>query len=197
VHVQAVADDADTLMRAAGAFDGSLRIVVTRGGRRLLFTEALPDLPDAVRLTCVTYSPTRLLDGVKSLSYAANMLATRLAQERGFDDALLVTPHGRILEAPTSSFFWVRDGELLTPPLAEHILASITRQLVFDLVGAREQVCTIEDVAAADEAFLVSSIKEAMPVIAVDDQTLAVGPRTAEVARVVRDHIAGVIARAR
>ena len=48
-----------------------------------------------------------MLDGVKSLSYAANMLASRIARERGFDEALLVTPHGRVLEAPTSSLFWV------------------------------------------------------------------------------------------
>ena len=57
----------------------------------------------------MTYAPTRVLDGVKSLSYAANMLCSRMARERGFDEALLVTPHGRVLEAPTSSLFWV-DG---------------------------------------------------------------------------------------
>ena len=62
-----------------------------------------------MRLKTVTYAPTRILDGVKSLSYAANMLASRLAREEGFDEALLVTPHGRVLEAPTSSVFWVED----------------------------------------------------------------------------------------
>ena len=55
----------------------------------------------------VEYAPTRVLDGIKSLSYGANMLCGRLARERGFDEALLVTPHGRVLEAPTSSIFWV------------------------------------------------------------------------------------------
>ena len=74
-----------------------LRIVVTRGGRRLLLTEPMPPNPEAVRLASVTYSPTRILDGIKSLSYGANMLASRLARERGFDEALLVTPHGRVL----------------------------------------------------------------------------------------------------
>ena len=81
--------------------------MLTRGGRRLLLTEQLPRAPATIRLGTVTYSPSRILDGVKSLSYAGNMLATRLAQERGFDEALLVTPHGRVLEAPTSSIFWV------------------------------------------------------------------------------------------
>src|SRR5690606_18799554 len=100
---------------------------------RLLLTEPLPEHGAAIRLGSVTYAPPRLLDGIKSLSYAANMLATRLARERGCDEALLVTPHGRVLEAPTSSLFWIADGELLTPPLEDHILSSITRQRVIEL----------------------------------------------------------------
>src|ERR687895_1436071 len=119
--------------RGGGDFDGLLRIVLTRGGLRLLLTEPLPPSPERVRLACVTYAPTRVLDGVKSLSYAGNMLSTRLAKERGFDEALLVTPHGRVLEAPTSSIFWVdAEGTIATPPLDEHILASITRQRVME-----------------------------------------------------------------
>ena len=86
------------------------------------------------------------------------MLASRLAREHGFDEALLVTPHGRVLEAPTSSIFWVKDGEVLTPPLDDHILASITRALVIELTGASERACTLEDLSGADEAFLASTI---------------------------------------
>ena len=129
VDLESVRTDAYRLLAQAGAGPEheALRIVVTRGGRRLLMTEPLPQHSRPIRLGAVTYSPTRVLDGVKSLSYAANMLASRLAHERGFDEALLVTPHGRVLEAPTSSIFWVKDGECMTPPLDEHILASITR----------------------------------------------------------------------
>jgi len=58
-------------------------ILVTRGGRRILLTEPLPELPERIRLGSVTYAPTRILDGVKSLSYAANMLARRVAVEAG------------------------------------------------------------------------------------------------------------------
>ena len=76
-----------------------LRLVVTRGGRRIAHPRAAARTAPAVaRVTTVTYAPTRVLDGLKTLSYAGNMLATRLAQERGFDEALLVTPHGRVLE---------------------------------------------------------------------------------------------------
>src|SRR5215211_9366704 len=128
--------EAPRLLGARGdGFDGCLRIVLTRGGRRLLLTEPVPAGPERARLGFVTYAPTRVLDGIKSLSYAGNMLASRLARERGFDEALLVTPHERVLEAPTSSIFWAgRDRALCTPPLEDHILASITRDHVLRLV---------------------------------------------------------------
>src|ERR687897_2180298 len=93
--------------RGGAEVDGCLRILLTRGGHPPLLTEPLPPTPERVRLGVVEYAPTRVLDGIKSLSYGANMLCGRLARERGFDEALLVTPHGRVLEAPTSTFFWV------------------------------------------------------------------------------------------
>jgi branched-chain amino acid aminotransferase len=150
-----------------------LRIVLTRGGRRLLLTERLPPAPARLRLKAITYAPTRILDGVKSLSYAANMLAGRLAREQGFDDALLVTPHGRVLELPTSSIFWVQDEAVLTPPLTDHILASITRAIVIETVGAQERACTLQELLAADEVFMASTTREVEPVGAVDDTTFA------------------------
>jgi branched-chain amino acid aminotransferase len=136
-----------------------------------------------------------VLDGVKSLSYAANMLASRLARERGFDEALLVTPHGRVLEAPTSSIFWVKDGELFTPPLSEHILASITRAVVVEVVGAQEAPCTLEQLLEADEAFLASTTREVHPIAAIDDRTFdARAPVTtraaADVAKEIRSKLA-------
>ena len=124
------------LLEAAGPVEGVLRIVLTRGGRRIVLVEPLPHHAPLARVATIRYAPNRVLDGLKSLSYAGNMLAKRLAQEAGFDDALLVTPHGRVLEATTSSFFWVRDGELLTPPLEDRILASITRAKVIAEMGA-------------------------------------------------------------
>lgn len=200
LEIEAIRADAQRLLAHAGAGPDHelLRIVVTRGGRRLLLTEPLPPSPEHVRLGPVTYSPTRVLDGVKSLSYAANMLASRLARERGFDEALLVTPHGRVLEAPTSSLFWVKDGAVLTPPLDEHILASITRAIVIEQVEVAERSCTLEQLLEADEAFLASTTREVQPVSAIDSRRLAApGPVTERVAAAVAARIRSALDEAR
>lgn len=180
-----------TARDGAEGFDGCLRIALTRGGRRLLFTEPLPPGADRPRLGIVTYAPTRVLDGIKSLSYAANMLSSRLARERGFDEALMVTPHGRVLEAPTASLFWADgDGVLVTPPLDDHILASITRDRVMRLVEVEERHTTPDDLRGAREVLLASTTREVQPVAAVEDRELPTdGERTREAAAALRRHI--------
>jgi len=198
IDLEAVRSDAHRLLAQAGTGPAheALRIVLTRGGRRLLLTESMHELPDRIRLMSVTYAPTRVLDGVKSLSYAGNMLARRLAQEQGYDDALLVSPHGRVLEAPTSSFFWVKDGAILTPPLSEHILASITRAIVLEVTGAQERECTLEELRDAEEMFLASTVREVHPISALDDRSFdAVGPVTAHASDTVVGHIRAVLAK--
>jgi branched-chain amino acid aminotransferase len=182
--------DVERLLSARGgaAFDGCLRIVLTRGGRRLLLTEPLPPTGETAALAYVTFCPTRILDGIKSLSYAANMLGGRIARERGFDEALFVTPHGRVLEAPTSTFFWVAaDGTLATPPLDEHILASITRAHVMATTDVQERICTQDDLRDATEAFLASTTREVQPVSRIEDIELAApGEQTKAAANALR-----------
>jgi branched-chain amino acid aminotransferase len=200
VDLEAIRADADRLLAHAGVGPDHelLRIVVTRGGRRVLLTERLPRYPEHFRLASVTYSPTRVLDQVKSLSYAANMLASRLARERGYDEALLVTPHGRVLEGPTSSIFWVKGETLLTPPLQEHILASISRRIVIEQVGAVERPCTLEEMLGADEAFLASTVREVHPISAIDERTFeAPGPVTSATAETVASWIQAELTAAR
>ena len=172
----ALRGEIDALLEAAGAVDALLRVVLTRGERRILTIEPLPERPEVARVATVTYATTRVLDGLKTLSYAGNMLAGRIARERGFDEALLVTPHGRVLEGPTWSFFWVAGGRLHTPPLEDHILASITRAYVLEECDGEERPCTLDDVAAAEEAFIASTVREAMPIAVVDDIALPAAP---------------------
>ncbi len=104
-----------------------------RRSPKLCRLESLGDPEELIkpaRLLPVTYNPSGLLDGVKSLSYAANMLAYRRARAEGYDEALLVRSDGVVLEGPTCSIFWVQDGRLRTPALETGILASITRRLL-------------------------------------------------------------------
>lgn len=172
--------EVDALLEEAGPVEALLRIVLTRGGRRLAMIEPLPHRLSVARVMTVPYAPNRILDGLKTLSYAGNMLAGRLAKEQGYDEALFVTPHGRVLEGPTWTFFWVAGGQLLTPPLEDRILESITRDRVMAETDAQEAVCTLDDVRGAEEAFIASSVREVMPIAAVDGIELpnAPGPVT-------------------
>jgi branched-chain amino acid aminotransferase len=180
------------LLRANGGRDAQLRIVMTRGGRRIAATEALPVLPDRVRLASVTYSPTVILTGVKSLSYGANMHASRIARAAGADEAVLVRPDRVVLEPPTSSIFWVGGGALRTPAIEVGILESITRAALVRELHVEEGTFELGDLLAASEAFLASTVREVHPVAAIDDVELeAPGPRTREAA----EAFAGVLER--
>jgi branched-chain amino acid aminotransferase len=195
VDLASLRSEVEALLAEGAPHDAVLRLVCTRGGRRLAMLEEPKVFPDTIALATVVYSPTRVLDGIKTLSYGANMLCTRLAQERGADEALLVTPHGRVLEAPTSSLFYVREGRLLTPPLSEHILDSITRRHVIEAASVEEQPLTRDELADVEEAFLASTLKEALPVHAIDEIELpAPGPVTREVGAALEQRIAAELA---
>jgi branched-chain amino acid aminotransferase len=200
IDMQAVAADVDTLLAAQPGFDGVVRIVVTRGGHRLALLEELAPAPELLAVAPVTYAPTRVLDGIKSLSYAANMLAGRLAREQGADEALLVTPHGRVLEAPTKSFFYALepDGPICTPPLDDHILDSITRRRLLGLVPITERVTPVADVPRMTEAFLASTTHEVVPVARIGETELpaAPGPLTRRAAAAFRAHVTAELAAA-
>jgi branched-chain amino acid aminotransferase len=165
------------LLAAAGDADGQLRLIVTRGGRRIAVTEPIPAHPETLSLAVVTYSPTVILNGVKSLSYAANMQATRLAKARGADEAVLVRPDGIVLEPPTSAIFWVSaEGELRTPALSDGVLESITRDRLVKALDVAEGTWEIDDLRAASEAFLASTTREVQAVAAIDGAALPAAP---------------------
>jgi branched-chain amino acid aminotransferase len=189
LDIDAFRSDAQTLLGAAAPQDALLRLVQTRGGRRIATIEPVPDRSEPVKLAFVEYAPTRTLDGVKSLSYAANMLATRLAVERGADEALLVTPHGRLLEGPTSSFFYVLGGTLYTPPLSDHILDSITRRRLVAALAVEERSVAVDEVPEMSEAFLAGTTREAQPVSEIEGRPLpqVPGPLTSRAGEAFRE----------
>ncbi|MGI9019716.1 MAG: aminotransferase class IV [Solirubrobacterales bacterium] len=182
VERAALEREVEALLEEFGDGDAQLRLIITRGGRRIAATETLPDKGATVALATVSYSPTIILTGVKSLSYGANMQATRLGQARGGDEALLVRPDGIVLEAPTSTIFWAGDGgRLRTPALDAGILDSITRRRIVEALDVEEGAYPLEDLLAASEAFLASTVREVQPVTRVDEHELEQGgARTAQ-----------------
>jgi branched-chain amino acid aminotransferase len=179
----ALEHEIDALLAESGQIEGQLRLIVTRGGRRIAATEQIPAHLETVRLATVTYSPSVILNGVKSLSYAANMQATRLAESQGADEAVLVRPDGTVLEPPTSSIFWVSpQGGLRTPALEVGVLESITRDRMVRALHVEEGAWPAADLRSAHEAFLASTTREIQAVSAIDGAELpeVPGPRTRE-----------------
>ncbi len=179
------------LLEWAGPVSTDLRIVLTRGGRRIVILEPFLEWPPA-HLALVTDSPRGVLCGAKSLSYAGNMLAKRIAVERGFWEALLTRPDGRIMEVQQAAFFWVtQQGDLCTPPLGDGILDSITRRVVLKHLDVTERTCRTEDALGATEAFLAGAAREVQAVAVIEDRVFddPPGPATCEAVAAYRREV--------
>jgi branched-chain amino acid aminotransferase len=180
------------LVEEHGHHDAALRLVLSRGGRRIAIVEPIPDFRHGLSLSSVRYQPTIVLNHLKTLSYGGNMRSTRLAQGDGADEALWVQPDGTVLEAPTSTLFWVHsNGELHTPEIEAGVLASITRERIMRFVPATEdEGCQLADLLGASELFLASSLREVQGVSALDGlEYVCPGPVTQKVADLLLEHI--------
>jgi branched-chain amino acid aminotransferase len=186
----------DSLLEANDDSGWSLRLVVTRGGRRIAMIERPAPFEHGIRLQSVTYQPTIVLTGLKTLSYEANMTATRIAMSRGSDEALLVLPGGKVMEAPTSTIFWATDdGALRTPRLDAGILASITRDRILKAVPVEEGDYDLSELLSASEVFLASSVREVQGVSELDGVSFQCpGPVTERVAGVLSELIQAELA---
>lgn len=128
--------------------------------------------------------------GLKTTSYAENVVALAYAQQRGASEALMANTRGELCEGTGSNVLLVLDGELVTPPLSSGALAGITRELVLEW-AAREGLAITErpvalaELAVAQEVALTSSTRDVQPVHAVDDRRLdAPGPFVAAAAAI-------------
>ena len=130
-----------------------------------------------------------LLLGAKTLSYAVNMAALREAHRRGADDAVFVSSDGILLEAPTASLILKQGDRFVTPAVGTGILHGTTQISVFDHLRAQGheaayETLPVEALKGADAAWLVSSVRLAVPITAVDGAELPVdGALTASLNR--------------
>lgn len=126
------------------------------------------------------------LSGLKTTSYAENVVALARARQQGASEALFVNTVGRLCEGTGSNIFVVLDGEVHTPQLASGCLAGITRALTAEWIGAHETDLPADVLERADEIFLTSTLRDVQAVHRVDDRELptAPGPVTAKAMRV-------------
>ena len=121
----------------------------------------------------------RPLAGVKTTSYAVSVAGRHIARNAGGDDALFVDGDGHVLEATGSNLFVARDGRLITPPLTEAVLPGVTRRHVLRVASdagfeTAEEPLHVDDLFAADDVVLTSSLREVYPARSVDGRPLQV-----------------------
>lgn len=129
--------------------------------------------------------------GIKTTSYAENVVALDFAKQRDCSEAIFATTAGLLCEGTGSNVFVAIDGRLLTPPLSTGCLAGVTRDLVLEVTDAAEADIPMDDFVAADEVFLTSTGRDVQPVHRVDDHRLEVpGPLTGAAASAFADLVA-------
>jgi branched-chain amino acid aminotransferase len=130
------------------------------------------------------------LVGLKTTSYADNVVALQWAHERGADEALLLNTAGQLCEGTGSNVFVVLDGQVLTPWTASGCLAGITRDLVLEWTDAQQDNLGPESLHRAEEVFLTSSTRDVQAVTRIDGRVLPIGPRTRAIQQVFAERSA-------
>jgi len=184
---------------AAGAPNSVLRLIWTPTPAALALVSELGDHYDDLRargqalisLRGIRAEEPWMLPGVKSTSYAVNMAAEAEARRHGADDAVFVDAAGIVLEGPTTNIWWRRERTLFTPSLDLGILAGVTRATVIELAGeadydVEEGTYRLRELQTADEAFTSSSVREVMPVTALDGSPIARGTAADELQAALR-----------
>ncbi|MDQ2850265.1 MAG: aminotransferase class IV [Actinomycetota bacterium] len=173
----------------SGRLNSPLTYIVTAG-------ESQPSAASCALVTLPWVRNERgVLAGLKTTSYAENVVALAYATERDADEGIFANTMGELCEGTATNIFVVIDGEILTPPLASGALPGIGRALTLRWCAAagmpiREVAMPLEVLTRADELFVTSSLRDVQAVHAVDARTLTPGPVTAQAARVFADAVA-------
>lgn len=184
--------EAVRLVLAADPRAGVVRITVTAGqgplgsgrggGTPTVIVAGAPDRGWEPTTSVITVPWIRndrgALTGVKSTSYAENVIALDEAHQRDATEALMANTRGNLCEGTGTNVFCELDGRLVTPPLSSGCLAGVTRKLVLEVTDAEEVDVEFEHLGRTAEAFLTSSTRDVMPIVRIDDRDLTVGPLT-------------------
>ncbi len=187
---------------------GRVRITVTGGpapmgsGRGdaaptiVVVADAMQPWPESTAVATVPWPRNErgALAGLKTTSYAENVVALAAAQKVGASEAIFENLAGHLCEGTGSNVFYVVDGELRTPTLASGCLAGVTRALILEWYGGREVDEPIAVIERASEVFLASTTRDVQAVARWDERELpAPGPVTAEAAALWRRREPGLL----
>ena len=133
---------------------------------------------------------------IKSISLLGNIMALDEAQQKGYDEAVLVRD-GIVTEASASNLWMVKDEVLYTHPDGNLVLPGIAKIKIRELVKAlgielKEEAFTEKELLAADECFKTSSVAEIMPIIEIDNQTIGDGTPGKVTKKLLNAYIAAV-----
>ncbi|MBL9017365.1 MAG: aminotransferase class IV [Myxococcales bacterium] len=200
-------------LAAAGAGEQRIRIVLTRGpgalsarteelgpGRAIVIAEPLPELPTEVACAVVDWPlPRRPGPAHKSLAYLDHIVARDLARAAGADEALRLDGQGLVVEGATSNVHVVVDGTLVSPPAAAGALPGVVRGRLLAAaarlgIAVREDRITVDQLRAADEILLTSSLRGVVAVTRLDGVARVAGRTTARLAAAVREEVLAALA---
>lgn len=179
-------DAVHEVCRANHVGDTAIRITLTGGpgplgsGRGeegqtvIVATAPLTAWPASVEVATVPWPRNErgATAGLKTTSYAENVVALARARSVGASEAIFANTIGNLCEGTGTNVFLAVDGRMVTPPLSSGCLAGVTRALLVELGVASEEDVPLEALANAEEAFLSSTTREVQPIHAVDGRSL-------------------------
>ena len=135
---------------------------------------------------------------IKSTSLLGNVLLRHQSVLAEADETLLLRD-GFVMEGSASNVFMVKDGIIYTPPLSNYLLPGITREILLELLrnnqfDVRELPISEEMLHSADEVWILSSIREIMPITEIDQNSVGqgeIGPMWRKVMALFQDNKSG------
>jgi len=141
--------------------------------------------------------------GTKILSWAMNLTWIETAQQRGFDEVILLNERGEVAECTSANIFIANGSEVWTPPLSSGCLPGITREVVLGEIrvpGIRVSEKTVMpgDLENADEVFITSTTRDLLPVRQVEERKVGRSDRARRaLAEAFGQYLRGYVAKAR
>jgi branched-chain amino acid aminotransferase len=181
-------DAIESTIAANGPVVGRVRMTVTGGsgpagtsrgdGPPTVLVQCAPPTvwPPSAKVVTVPWPRNErgVLAGLKTTSYADNVIAFQYAEARGGDEALFANTQDNLCEGTGTNVFVVLEDRLVTPPLSAGCLAGVTRELLLEIDDAVEEAdVPMAALATVSEAFLTSSTRDVQPIASIDGRVLS------------------------